>query len=51
MCAANFVGWQRGDGKCGLIYLMEMFTGNTERVTINPLSNQNKNYFLFIQKN
>ena len=45
MCVANFVGWERGDGRCGLIYLMEMFTANTERLTINPVGNQNKNYF------
>jgi len=25
----SFVFWERGDKRCGLIYLMEMFRGNT----------------------
>ena len=38
---ANFVGWERRDGMCGLIYLMVMFTGNTRgRVTVKPVRNQ-----------
>jgi len=27
---ANFAGWEKADGRCGLIYLMVMCTGNTQ---------------------
>ena len=27
---ANFIAQERRGGRCGLIYLMEMFTGNTQ---------------------
>ena len=44
MCEANFVVWERGYRKCGLIYLMDMFIGNTNRVTLKTVGNQKKLY-------
>ena len=29
MCVVNCLGWEKADGRCGLIYLMVMCTGNT----------------------
>ena len=34
----NFVDRQTGDQKCVFIYIMAMCTGNTERITVNPLN-------------
>jgi hypothetical protein len=34
----------RGDGRCGRIYLMEMFKGISKGVTVKPVGNQHKTY-------
>ena len=44
MCVTNFIDWERGDGMCGLICLMVMFTGNTKRVAVKLVGNKNKLY-------
>jgi hypothetical protein len=36
---ANFVVWDRGDGRCGLINIIVMFTGTLQRVTVKPVEN------------
>ena len=38
--AKNFIDRQRGDGRCVLIHLMAVCTGNTERITVMPASNK-----------